>query len=102
MASGFSSDQMGIIRGSAGALALAAVVLTAGYVWLPPGLLGLSPEMDFGERIAFTLKADILTFLWLAGCFGAVSRARFYSTADIRCESACKIDPISRGIGVQF
>ncbi|MBD3847321.1 MULTISPECIES: MAPEG family protein [Bosea] len=84
MARAFSSDQMGIIRGSAAALTLAAIVLTAGYVWLPPGLLRLNPEMGLGERVAFTLKADILMFLWLAGCVGAVSRGRFYSPADIR------------------
>ena len=84
MAKGFSSDRMGIIRGSAAALALAAVVLAAGYVWLPLGPLGLNPEIGLGERIAFALKADILMFLWLAGCVGAVSRGRFYSPADIR------------------
>lgn len=84
MFKGFSSDQVGIIRASAVALAFAAVVLVAGYGWLPPELLGLSPEMAFGERIAFTLKAGILMFLWLAGCVGAVSRGRFYSPADIR------------------
>ncbi|KIZ45098.1 hypothetical protein, partial [Rhodopseudomonas palustris] len=63
-----SSDQVGIVRASAVALAFAAVVLVVGYAWLPPELFGLSPEMDFGERIAFTLKASILMFLWLAGC----------------------------------
>lgn len=84
MAVGFSSDQLGIIRASALALALAAAGLGAGYVWLPPGLLELNPAMDFGERITFTLKADILMFIWLAGCVRAVSRGRFYSQADIK------------------
>ncbi|MFG1423108.1 MAPEG family protein [Roseixanthobacter liquoris] len=81
---GFSSDQMGIVQGSAAALILAAAVVAAGYIWLPPGVLGLNPAMDFGGRIAFTLKANILMFVWLAGCVGAVSRGRFYSPADIR------------------
>ena len=36
--------------------------------------------MDLGERIAFTLKADILMFIWLAGCVGAVSRGRFFAS----------------------
>jgi hypothetical protein len=81
---GFSSDQMGIVRASTAALVLAAAVLAAGYSWVPPGSLGLKPAMDFGERVAFALKADILVFLWLAGCVGAVSRGRFHSPADIR------------------
>lgn len=84
MARAFSSDQMGIIRASILALALAAAGLGAGHVWLPPGLLGLNPAMDFGERITFALKADILMFIWLAGCVRAVSKGRFYSPADIR------------------
>jgi len=75
---------MGIVRASAAALILAAAVLAAGYIWLPPGLLGLTPTMDLGARVAFTLKADIFIFIWLAGCVGAVSRGRFYSPADIR------------------
>lgn len=88
-----SSDQVGIVRASAVALAFAAVVLVVGYAWLPPELFGLSPEMDFGERIAFTLKASILMFLWLAGCVGAVSRGRFYSPADIRGSAFGKPSP---------
>ncbi|KUM26321.1 hypothetical protein AU467_22530 [Mesorhizobium loti] len=75
---------MGIIRASALALALATAGLAAGYVWLPPGLFELNPAMDFGERIAFALKVDLLVFIWLAGCVGAVSRGRFYWPADIR------------------
>ena len=91
-----SSEQMGIIRASA--LALAAAGLVGGYVWLPPKSLGLSAVMDFGERIAFTLKADILMFIWLAGCVGRVSRGRFYSPADIRGSA---FGPPSRAIAVR-
>lgn len=80
----FSSEEMGIIRASALALALAVVGLGAGYVWLPPGLFKLTPAMDFGDRITFMLKAAILMFIWLAGCVRAVSRGRFHSPADIR------------------
>lgn len=72
--------------------------LAAGYVWFPPGLIGLSPATDIGERIAFTLKADLLMFIWLAGCVGAVSRGRFYSPADIR-DSA--FGPPSRAIAIR-
>lgn len=91
MFKGFSSDQVGIIRASAVAFAFAAVVLVAGYGWLPPELLGLSPEI--GERIGFTLKVGILMFLWLAGCVGAVSRGRFYSPADIRGSAFSRPNP---------
>ncbi|OYX71162.1 MAG: hypothetical protein B7Y95_13595 [Rhizobiales bacterium 32-66-11] len=89
---------MGIIRASALALALAAASLGAGYVWLPPGLFELNPAMDFGERIAFALKADILVFIWLAGCVGAVSRGRFYSPTDIEGSA---FGPPSRAIAVR-
>lgn len=40
--------------------------------------------MEFGEPVAFTLKADIPMFIWLAGCVDGVSTGRFYSPADIR------------------
>jgi hypothetical protein len=76
----FSPDKVGMIQASA----LAVAGLSAGYLWLLPGLIGLSPAMDFGERITFTLRADILMFIWLAGCDGAVTRGRFFSLADIR------------------
>lgn len=98
MAVRFSPDQIGVIRASALAIALAAAILVAGYVWLPPRSLGLNPVMDFGERIAFTLKADILMFIWLAGCVGAVSRGRFHSPADIRGSA---FGPPSRAIAVR-
>lgn len=98
MAVAVSSDQMGIIWASALAIALAAAGLVTGYVCLPPKLLGLNLVMDFGERIAFTLKAGILMFIWLAGCVGAVSRGRFYSPADIRGSA---FGPPSRAIAVR-
>ena len=40
--------------------------------------------MSAGERLAFTVKVDLLVFLWLAGCVRAVSAGRFSSPADIR------------------
>ena len=80
----FSSDQRGIVRGSVLALALAGATLAAAYFCLPSHLLGLSDDMDFGERLTFVLKADLVLFLWLAGCVRAVSSGRFSSPADIR------------------
>ncbi|GAM99003.1 hypothetical protein U91I_02640 [alpha proteobacterium U9-1i] len=80
----FSSEQWGIVRGSVLALALAGAILAAAHFWIPPHFFGLSEDMDFGERMTFVLKADLLLFLWLAGCVRAVSSGRFSSPADIR------------------
>ena len=80
----FSSDQWGIVRGSLLALSLAGAVLAAAYFYMAPHLFGLNDDMDFGERMTFVLKADLVLFLWLAGCVRAVSSGRFYSPADIR------------------
>jgi hypothetical protein len=51
---------------------------------MPPRVFGLSEEMEFGERMTFVLKTDLLLFLWLAGCIRAVSSGRFGSPNDIR------------------
>lgn len=80
----FSSDQWGIVRGSILALALAGVILAAAYFRAPAHLFGLNEDMQFGERMTFVLKLDLLLFLWLAGCARAVSSGRFGSPADIR------------------
>lgn len=79
-----STDQRGIVRAAVLGLAFSAAMLTAGYRWLPPELLGLDQTMDVGEQIAFALKADLLIFIWLAGCMRSVSKGRFHSPADIR------------------
>lgn len=80
----FSSDQWGIVGGSVLALALAGAILAPAYVWMPPHFFGLNADMEFGARLTFVLKADLVLFLWLAGCVRAVSSGRFYSPADIR------------------
>ena len=49
--------------------------------------------MDAGERIAFALKAEILVFLWLAGCVRAVSSGRFRSPADLRGSAYAQPSP---------
>ncbi|GIK48820.1 MAG: hypothetical protein BroJett013_15170 [Alphaproteobacteria bacterium] len=79
-----SSDQWGIVRGSALALVLAGVILASAYFWMPPHFFGVNEDMTFGERMTFVLKADLLLFLWLAGCVRAVSSGRFSSPADIQ------------------
>jgi hypothetical protein len=48
-----------------------AVVLGAGYIWLPPALFGLDGQLGIGDRVAFALKADLPVFLWLADIQGS-------------------------------
>lgn len=76
-------DQMGVIRNDAFGLALAVVIGTPAYLWLPATWVGLMEGFDAGERIAFTLRWDIPVILWLALCVRHVSRGRFNSPADI-------------------
>lgn len=78
-----SSDQRGVVRRSGLALAFSAAVLGIGYVWLPTELFGVAQPMTVADRIAFALRSDLFLFVWLAGCFVAVSRGRFHSSADI-------------------
>lgn len=78
----FDSEQLGILRGSALALAFALPAAGAGYTWLPAKWFGLSDAMTMGDQIAFALKADLLLFVWLAWCVRAVSKRRFRSPVD--------------------
>lgn len=95
---GYSVEQRGVLIASSAAIAVCAVILALSYVWLPASAFGLHAEMDAGERIAFALKADILVFLWLAGCVRAVSAGRFRSPTDIRGSAYA---PPSPAIAVQ-
>lgn len=79
-----SSDQMGIVRGSALALVIAGAALAAAWAWLPAQAVGVSPGFDAGERLAYALKTGLPVFLWLAIAIRGVSGRRFKSPADIR------------------
>lgn len=78
-----SPDQMGIVRGSALALLLAAAALAAAWAWLPPQMVGVTEGSGAGDRLAYALKTQLPVFLWLAGAVRAVSSRRFKSPADI-------------------
>lgn len=93
-----SPEQRGVIRAAALALIISVAVLLTGYLWLPSTLLGLDRHLDTAERLAFTIKADLLLFVWLAGCVRAVSGGRFRSSADIRGSAFA---PPSPAIAVQ-
>ena len=80
----WSADQRSIVRDSLLAVGVCAAVLAAGYAWLPAGWFGLGASFAIADRLAFALQADLVIFLWLAGCVRAVSKARFHSPADIR------------------
>lgn len=70
----WSLQQRRIVRDSMLACLVCAVVLGAGYIWLPPALFGLDGQLGIGDRVAFALKADLPVFLWLADCVRAVSK----------------------------
>lgn len=75
-------EQRSIVRQSGAAVLLAAAVLAAGWLWLPPELVGLGDGATAADRIEFALRWDLPIFLWLAGCVGAVSQGRFWTAAD--------------------
>ncbi len=64
----FDSEQVGILRGSALAVAFALAAVGAGYAWLPARWFGLTKAMTTADQLAFTLKAELLLFVWLAWC----------------------------------
>lgn len=78
----FDKEQKGIIGWSALAILVTGATLTAGYLWLPSGFLGLNETMTAGDRIAFALKVSLPVFLWLAWCLRRVSSGRFNVPAD--------------------
>lgn len=78
----FDREQRSIIGQSAAAILIAAAAICAAYRWIPADLVGASESMALADRIAFALKWDLPIFLWLAGCVGAVSQGRFWTSAD--------------------
>lgn len=89
----WSLQQRRIVRDSMLACLVCAVVLGAGYIWLPPALFGLDGQLGIGDRVAFALKADLPVFLWLADCVRAVSKGRFLSQADIQGSAFLRPSP---------
>lgn len=79
----FSSDQMGVVRGSVLALLLAGASLAAAWAWLPPHLVGVRAGWPAGDRLAYALKTAFPVFVWLAFAVRAVSSRRFKSPPDI-------------------
>ena len=90
----FDSEQRGITVWSVAAIAVTAAVGGAGYLWLPPQLVGVDRSMSLAEQIAFALKWDLLIFLWLAGCVRVVARGRFRSPNDREGSAYCPPSPV--------
>lgn len=79
----WSADQRRIVRDSLLAIVFCALVLAAGYAWLPASHFGLEGPLGPAERLVFALRADVWLLLWLAICVRAVSKGRFDSPSDI-------------------
>lgn len=73
----FDREQWSIVGQSALAVLVAAAALCAGYLWLPPDVVGVAHALNLADRLAFALKWNLPIFLWLAGCVAAVSQGRF-------------------------
>jgi len=78
----FSAEQKAIAVRSGLAILITAAAVASAWLWLSPRLLGAAPDMATADRLAYALKADLLVFLWLAGCLRAVASIRFRSDAD--------------------
>ena len=89
----FDEEQSGIIAWSGAAILVTTAVLGACYLWMPPGVFGLSDSMATGDRIAFALKWELPVFLWLAGCVRAVASQRFREPADRKGAAYSKPTP---------
>ena len=76
----FDAEQRRVLRGMAGALAVAVLVLGAGIAVAGP-LVPPLPRLE--DRLAYALRCDLFVVAWLAAGIAAVARARFLSPGDI-------------------
>ncbi|MDP9139557.1 MAG: MAPEG family protein [Pseudomonadota bacterium] len=75
------------------------LVVVAGAIFLIPGVFLL--PIEFGERIAFALQANIFVLVWVVIAVGMVSHGRRHSAADI-CGSAYAAPSPSIAVRVAF
>ena len=76
----FDAEQRRVLRGIAGALAVAVLVLGVGIAVTGP-LVPPLPRLE--DRLAYALRCDLFVVAWLAAGIAAVARARFLSPGDI-------------------
>ena len=94
----WSADQRRIARDSLLAIAFCALVLAAGYAWVPASVFGVEGHVGPAERLVFALRADVWLLVWLAICVRAVSKGRFQSPSDITGSAS---GPPSAGLAVR-
>lgn len=75
------AEQRRVLGGMAAALAMTALVLGLGTVVVWPFIPAL-PRLE--DRLAFALRCELFTVVWLAAGVAAVARGRFFSAADIQ------------------
>ncbi len=75
-----TAKQKGVLRGILLGATITVLVLVAAIATSP---ISFSPEVSFGQRITFALKADLLLALWLALSIGRLARHRFFTPEDI-------------------
>lgn len=75
---GFAVQQRRVAANMAVAVLVTAAVLAGAF------LIGAGePDRPVAERLALTLKADLVVMLWLAAAVANVARLRFFSPEDI-------------------
>ncbi len=75
-----SEAQRGVLRGMLIAVAVTLVVIPGATLWPPSFLM---PLPAFEQRLAATLRWDILVLICLVLAIGLLARHRFFTPADI-------------------
>jgi len=75
------AEQRRVLRGMATALAVMILVLGLGIIVARP-LIPPLPRLE--DRLAFALRCELFTVVWLAAGIAAVARGRFFSAPDIQ------------------
>jgi uncharacterized membrane protein YecN with MAPEG domain len=74
------NKQRGVLKGILSGAFLTIAVLGAGIAYFPAAL---TSDAGVDDRLAFTLKADVLVVVWLAVSIGMLARHRFFTPEDI-------------------
>lgn len=75
-----TDKQRGVRNGVIAGAVITVVGLSAGIVLIPTSL---ALDSSVADRVAYTLKADILVIFWLVYCIGKLGGHRFNTPEDI-------------------